>query len=162
MPDEAVNQDFFERNKAWVKPGVTDFVTELPTADEKNFQQWVSKNNVPFDPNEAQADYDMRGFWKALQEKDPRAMTAVNPNDNQMHFPDYWKTPYHKTFSAESQWATDNAPVWNEKDQLVAPNGDIVYDERREKVMRMLRTFAGNIERLKMLKQGQGSPQGAP
>jgi hypothetical protein len=163
MADQITNQDFFERNKAWVKPDAVDFATSLDPAQEKQFQQWVADNKIPFDPNEEQADYDMRGFWKALQDKDPKAMTAINPNDQQLHFPDYWKTPYHKTFSAESQWATDKAPTWNEQDQLVAPHGDIVYDERREKVTRMLRAFAQNIQKMKLLKQTQpATMQGGP
>jgi len=95
------------------------------------FRSWVGTNKIPFDPTEANADYDMRGFWKALQVGDPMALTAVNPNDQQIHFPDYWKTPYHQSFSAESQWADpEKAPRWNEKDQLILPDGTVVFDER--------------------------------
>lgn len=119
------------RNKPYIAPGATGFATKLAPQDEKSFQGWVGQNKVPFDPKQATQDYDMRGFYQALMAKDPRAMTAINPNDQQMHYPDYWKTPYHKSFSAESQWANPKtAPAWNEKDQLVAPDGTIVYDER--------------------------------
>ena len=119
--------DFYERNKAWAKPG--PYFTKLPKKQEKEFQQWVKDNNVPFEDGE-QADYDMRGFFKALKEKDPRATTAVNPNDNRMHFPDVWKTPYHHSFSAESQYSTGKAPSWNSADQLVTPSGIVTFDER--------------------------------
>ena len=69
----------------------------------------------------------MRGFYKALQNGDEMAKTAVDPHDKQIHFPDYWKTPYHETFSNESQWATKGAPSWNDQDQLVLPNGTILF-----------------------------------
>jgi hypothetical protein len=61
---------------------------------------------------------------------DPLAKNAVDPNDGIMHFPDTWKTPYHETFSNDSQWALPSAPAWNDKDQLVAPNGGILFDDR--------------------------------
>ncbi len=120
----------FARNSKWARKADT-YITELPPEQEGEFRKWVKENKVPFDPS-SKADYDMRGFWLALKRGDPRASTAVNPNDKMMHFPDVWKTPYHRSFSAESQWATAQAPVWNEKDQLVTPDGSVVYDEREE------------------------------
>jgi hypothetical protein len=69
----------------------------------------------------------MRGFWQS-----GGGGTAVNPNDNMLHFPDTYKTPYHQSFSAESQWALPNAPTWNSQDQLVTPDGRIVFDERNK------------------------------
>lgn len=121
-------------NKPYIKPGADGFATPLAPDQEQQFQGWVAQNKVPFDPSQAMQDYDMRGFYQGLMAHDPRAMTAINPNDQQMHYPDYWKTPYHKSFSAESQWANpDTAPKWNDKDQLVLPNGSIVFDERAKK-----------------------------
>lgn len=119
-----------ERNMAYAKPAPPGgYLTQLPPQEEAAFQQWVAKNKVPFDPS-PQADYDMRGFYEAMKTGDPRATTGVNQNDGKLHFGDYWKTPYHKSFSAESQWATNAAPRWNEKDQLVLPDGSVVFDER--------------------------------
>lgn len=110
--------------------------TPLSMLDEMAFRQWVQNNHVPFDPNStAPQDYDMRGFYQGLQQGNPKALTAVNPNDHQLHFPDYWKTPIHQSFSNESQWAGPNAPSWNAQDQLVGPNGRIVFDERRPKTL---------------------------
>lgn len=94
------------------------------------FRQWVARNKVPFNADAPTTDYDMRGFYRGLQQQNPRAMSAVNPNDNQMHYPDYWKTPLHQTFSNESQFATSVAPRWNSLDQLVSPGGRILFDER--------------------------------
>jgi hypothetical protein len=108
----------------------SSFLTPLPNGQEMAFKQWVSRNQVPFDPSQT-ADYDMRGFYRALMAKDPRAVSAVNPNDQQMHYPDDWKTPYHQSFSNESKWNTTGSPMWNEQDQLVNSSGQIVYDERR-------------------------------
>jgi len=115
---------------AYAKPAPSGgYLTRLSPGDEQQFQQWVKQNNVPFDPS-PQADYDMRGFYKGLKAGDPHARTGMNSNDGKLHYSDYWKTPYHKSFSAESQWATTGAPRWNEKDQLVLPSGQIVLDER--------------------------------
>jgi hypothetical protein len=129
-------KDVFERNKEYLAPGDHSYSTDLGP-QEPMFQDWVKQNKVPFDPAVPVSDYDMRGFYKALQEGDPRAVQALNPNDNQMHFPDYWKTPYHESFSAESQWADPaKAPQWNDKDQLVLPNGKVVYDEKSSAILK--------------------------
>lgn len=117
------------RNKKWSKDG--QYRTDLGDR-EAAFQKWVRDNKIPFDvANKGPDDYDMRGFWKGAQDGDPRANTAPNPNDGLIHYDDKWKTPYHTTFSSESQWATPAAPAWNDKDQLIDPsNGAIIYDER--------------------------------
>jgi hypothetical protein len=121
----------FERNKAWTKQGAANFNTDLGD-QEPQFRQWLKDNNVPFDPDgKGPSDYDMRGFWQALQANDPKAKQAIDPNDQRMHYPDYWKTPYHETFSNESRWADPKtAPAWNDKDQLVAPDGKVLFDDR--------------------------------
>lgn len=116
-------------NSAYARPG--NYNTELPFLDEMAFRQWLSDNRVPFNPNAGQTDYDMRGFYRGMQQGNPRAQSAVNPNDNQLHYPDFWKTPQHQTFSQESQWAGPVAPRWNEQDQLISPGGRILFDERR-------------------------------
>ena len=107
------------------KPG--PYLTNLSPAEEKMFQQWVAKNNVPFDPT-PQADYDMRGFWKAMVSGDPRATSGISPSDNQIHYPDTWKTPNHETFSNESIYAGPGAPHW-EGDKLVDSRGRVIKDE---------------------------------
>ena len=112
-------------------PPYASYLTPLPNGQEMAFQQWVNRNRVPFDPSQT-ADYDMRGFYRALMAKDPRATSAVNPNDQQMHYPDYWKTPYHQSFSNESKWNTTGSPMWNEQDQLVNSSGQVVFDERKK------------------------------
>ncbi len=117
-------------NPAWVRPGDHTFNTPLSLRDEITFNKWVQDNKVPFDAKAPISDYDMRGFWQGLQNGDPIAQSSVNPNDQQMHYPDYWKTPYHQSFSSDSQWASPLAPSWNEKDQLVAPDGTVIFDER--------------------------------
>lgn len=128
MSEESDAAATFSRNSAYAKKQ-SSYLTKLSPDDEKTFQAWVKNQNVPFDPSPT-ADYDMRGFFKAAQMGDPRAKTGINPNDGQIHFDDYWKTPYHKSFSNESQFATADAPAWNSKDQLVLPSGQVVYDER--------------------------------
>ncbi len=130
MPDQnELMLAALKRNQPYVRSGQHQYNTDLSVA-EPGFRQWVAQNKVPFDPNAASSDYDMRGFYKGLAQGDPRAQSAVNPNDKRLHFPDYWKTPYHETFSNESQWATPTAPQWNQQDQLISPGGKILKDER--------------------------------
>lgn len=129
MAPENYNANY-ARNQPYVREGASGFNTQLPQLDEFAFRDWLAKNNVPFDPEAPVSDYDMRGFYRGLTQGHPRAATAMNPNDQQLHYPDYWKTPYHRSFSAGSQWATPMAPQWNPQDQLVAPNGRILFDER--------------------------------
>lgn len=111
-----------------VKATPSTYSTGLTPAEEQLFQAWVGKNNVPF-RDEPQSDYDMRGYYRGLLSGDPRAVSAVDPNDTRMHYPDVWKTPYHETFSRESQWAAPNAPTWNENDQLML-GGKVLFDDR--------------------------------
>jgi len=125
--------DIYSRNQAYAKPAPANgYQTTLTPDEEAGFQKWVKTNNVPFDPSPT-SDYDMRGFYRGLMNGDPNAKTGQNANDGKLHFSDFWKTPYHKSFSAESQYADPTkAPSWNEKDQLVLPNGQIVFDERAQ------------------------------
>lgn len=113
-------------------PG-SSYNTQLDPGQEQFFRQWLMHNNVPFNPNAtAPQDYDMRGFYQALQQGNPRAQSAIDPNDSRMHYPDFWKTPLHQTFSNESQWAPATAPQWTPNDQLAAPNGQVLFDDRNQ------------------------------
>lgn len=109
--------------------------TELPAIDEFQFRQWLKDNAVPFNPD-AQQDYDMRGFYKGVQQQNPHAQSSVNENDGQLHFNDYYKMPWHDTYSSESKGAGPDAPSWNKQDQLVDPSGKIMYDEKFMKILR--------------------------
>ena len=42
---------------------------------------------------------------------------------------DFWKTPIHKTFSNESQYAPPGAPRWSDG-QLISNDGNVLVDER--------------------------------
>lgn len=107
--------------------------TPLPVFQEMAFRDWVKKNNVPFNPDApGPSDYDMRGFYQGMQNGDPRATTAVDPNDSRVHYTDPWKTPLHQTFGAQSQWATPVAPQWTGEDKLISPGGRIIYDDRNQ------------------------------
>jgi ASC-1-like (ASCH) protein len=129
----APSQSPFERNKAWSQksfnPGGV-YITVLPSNEEANFQKWARQYNVPFDPpNKYDSDYDMRGYYQAFMRGDKRATSAVDDADGKRHWPDYWKTPHHQTFSAESKWAVDGkAPKW-QGNKLVTPDGKVLYDE---------------------------------
>jgi hypothetical protein len=148
MADDSI----YQRNQQYVAPGEHTYKTDLGDS-EADFQAWVKQNNVPFDLNEEIPDYDMRGFYKALNAGDPRAQEAVNPNDGKMHFPDYWKTPYHRAFSNESQWADPaKAPKWNDQDQLIDPSGKIVVDEKAEAVARQQKKQQQNAALIMALK----------
>ena len=102
----------------------SEYQTRITPEEEKEFRSWVIHNNVPFNPTERFADYDMRGFWKAQRSGDERAQQ----DSNTLHFPDTWKTPYHRTFSRESIYAPPDAPEWFGS-KLVNKYGDVIYDE---------------------------------
>jgi hypothetical protein len=122
-------QSIMQQNQQYAQPG--PYSTMLMPSQEVMFRNWLQAGDVPFNPNLTGAqDYDMRGFWQAMQQGDPRATSAVSPFDQQMHYPDYWKTPYHQTFSADSQWARPGAPSWL-GGQLMDRRGNVLFDERR-------------------------------
>lgn len=122
----------YQRNMQWANPpGPTgSYLTQLSPVEQQQFQAWVKQNNIPYDPS-PRADYDMPGFWKDLMTGGGHAQSGMNANDGQMHFNDYFKTPYHMSFSNESRSAIPGAaPAWNEQDQLVAPDKRVIFDER--------------------------------
>jgi len=129
---QASPQQTFANNQQYAaNPGQTNYNTTLPQMDEFQFRQWLADKQVPFDPNASNQDYDMRGYWQGLMQQNPRAMSGVNANDGKLHFSDTWKTPYHQSFSNESKYANPNAPQWINDSQLAAPNGRIVFDEKK-------------------------------
>ena len=125
-------EDILARNKAWSDKDPSGYMTELPPNMEQSFQNWVNIGRVPF-VDSPTPDYDMRGFYKALVEGRPEALTGQNPNDGQLHFTDYFKTPYHESFSNESKWALPNAPSWINDHQLALPDGTVIFDEKAQK-----------------------------
>lgn len=132
IEDPAYWDTNFKRNSQWLQPGQHSYNTPLSPDEEASFRVWVKSNNVPFDIGKSVTDYDMRGFWKALNAGDPRAKSAVNPNDRMLHYPDYWKTPYNATFSNQSQWANPKtAPMWQGSVYRM-PNGPILYNDETQ------------------------------
>jgi hypothetical protein len=120
----------FERNAPYTAPGSHVYNTPLSDIEELLFRKWLKDHNVPFNPDASVTDYDMRGFWRGLQSGDPHAQTGQNANDGQLHYSDWWKTPGHQTFSAESQYAGPVAPQWDDQDRLISPGGRVLHDER--------------------------------
>ena len=120
------------KNSQWANLGDGHYQTRLSPPEDMRFRQWRIVNDVPYDAS-ATSDYDMAGFWKALQAGDPTAATGINANDGQMHYTDFFKTPYHESFSRESKFAKPNAPAWNDLDQLIDTLGRVVFDERNRK-----------------------------
>ncbi len=123
------------------KPG--DYQTKLPPAQEKQFREWVKKTGANFDPNanNPKEDYDMRGFYKAVQAGDKNAVTAMSGYDGKPHYPDTYKTPYHETFSDQSQWAIKGkAPHW-QGDRLMSPDGRVLKDETPQPVNPVTRGY---------------------
>lgn len=109
---------------AYTKPG--PYVTKLDTKTENAFQNWVKTNKIPWE-DVPTADYDMRGFYKAMIHGDPDAKRS----STNLHFPDTWKTPYDKSFSNESIYATKDAPHWV-GNKLVDTSGKVVFDEDKD------------------------------
>jgi hypothetical protein len=121
-------QVIFQRNLQYANPIWQTKLTQLPADQEQAFLNWVKENKIPFDPNSKNQDYDMRGFYLSLLQRDPKAVTSENQYDQAMHFPDTFKTPYHETFSEESIFAGDKAPRWDGS-KLIAPTGETIVDE---------------------------------
>lgn len=133
LEDRAYWQRNAERNNAWLASGQHAYNTPLSPMEEYAFRSWLTQNKVEFDAAASVTDYDMRGYWKALQAGSPIAKSGVDPNDQQIHYPDYWKTPYSATFSNESQWADPaKAPRWM-GDQYVTPEGAVLWDDKAQK-----------------------------
>lgn len=106
---------------------INPYQTNISPENEQQFRQWIIHNNIPFDPTERTPDYDMRGYWTAMMNGDVRALR--DPVSG--HFPDTWKTPYHRTFSNESVYANKDTAHW-EGNKLVNPRGEVVYDENED------------------------------
>jgi hypothetical protein len=108
------------------KPG--PYITKLTPEEETKFQKWVKQNDVPMENDTATSDYDMRGYFKDNILGGKGQGTKVSEFDNRPHFPDTYKTPYHKTFSNESRYALPSAPHWD-GDKLIDKNGKVIADE---------------------------------
>lgn len=116
-------QQAFARNRPFALPG--PYETALPGGgmQEQQFRQWLTANRVPFDPNAATSDYDMRGFFASGQ------AGRWRPGD---HFPDTFKTPYDTSFSAESKYAAPNNPLrWNGQQLVDSRTGRVVFGQAR-------------------------------
>jgi len=108
----------------------------LPEPQESRYRLWALFNDIP-----QSNDYDMRGFYKGLMSLDSDAGSAINPNDNQMHFPDKWKLPNHPSFSTDSKyydaakmpgtpsWFGGNLPNGGASWALRRPDGSPVMQE---------------------------------
>jgi hypothetical protein len=107
----------YQHNKPFATAG--PYQTPLPAPQEQQFRQWVQQKRVPFDPNAAVVDYDMRGYWKD---------TGGAWEGGKTHFPDTYKTPYDTTFSKESKYATPNCPFTWQGDNLIdTRDGSLVF-----------------------------------
>jgi hypothetical protein len=124
-------KEILERNMAYANPQWQQQLAQLTPEQETAFLAWVKSNKVPFDPSDPTPDYDMRGFYQGVMSGDPKAQSGFNPATQSLHYPDYYKTPYHESFSAESQYATEGAPTWQD-DKLVSPSGKVIFQDKPE------------------------------
>lgn len=98
------------------------YETHLSSQEEDDFRLWLVHEGIPFNPNDKFPDYDMRGYY--ITSKKSGGSLEYKGG----HFPDTWKTPYHRSFSNESIYAPQDAPHW-EGNKLVDRKGEVVYDE---------------------------------
>jgi len=134
LSDNTPQTEAFQRAKSrgYVLDPNASYSTALSPTDEQRFLADVQAGKLgKYVDTSPSSDYDMRGFWKAQQGNDPIASQSMNQNDGQMHFPDKWKTPYHQSFSNESQYASPTAPRWVNDSQLADPkSGEVIFDEK--------------------------------
>jgi hypothetical protein len=123
-------EDSFKRNKQWAKPGAAPFITKLSPDQEKEFQDWAAKNPdmVKGELDTKTPDYDVRGRWLAEKNGDPDAKLTRSAFDGKLHASDKWKTPFNRTFSAESIYAAPGAPKWD-GNVLKDKDGNVIADE---------------------------------
>jgi hypothetical protein len=95
-------------------PNRSSYRTQLTPDQERNFQIWFTqmKSDLGRDLDPDDPTYDMRGFWRAMQLGAPGPQ--LDPNSGEIHFPDTFKTPLHPTMSAESIYAPQGAPTWDQ------------------------------------------------
>ena len=120
-------KSLLKRNLAYADPEWEKKLTQLTPEQEQAFTQWVKANKVPYDPKDKFPDYDMKGFY--LSQLKSGAKPSVNAVDKQLHYPDTFKTPYHESFSRESQWAKEGAPAW-QGEKLVSPKGEVIFETK--------------------------------
>ena len=113
------------------------YTTALSPDEERRFQQWARRYGIRMEPGWNE-DYDMRGLWKSSPDISP---------DPRGHWPDWYKKPFHPTFSNESIYATPDAPHW-EGYRLITPAGNVVADETPESPV-TLTTLTGSRKRKK-------------
>lgn len=132
-PDKSAREksalQMYQRNRAWAVPN-SNYQTQLTDTEEEGFLQWLKKNKIPFDVSDKFPDYDMRGYYKEFM----AGGTGATYDPSRMHFTDKYKTPYHESFSRESQYAVpDKAPFWQDVtgggNRLVTPQGKVLYQE---------------------------------
>jgi hypothetical protein len=112
----------FAHNSPFAMPSSTNWQTQLSPEDERTFTDWVRQNKVPFNPADKTPDYDMRGFWQAMQSGQAEKWTPGS------HFPDTFKTPYDTTFSAESKYAKPGTPFKWQGDNLIdTRSGQLIF-----------------------------------
>lgn len=98
------------------------YQTNLTPEESFRFADWAASNNVPVDLS-PKSDYDMSGYFKSLSGS-PNPGSSISEIDNKPHFTDKFKTPFHQTFSNESQYSTGNDPHW-EGNSLRDENGEL-------------------------------------
>lgn len=102
---------------------------KLNKTQQKKYNDW--RNRLP-KPLQYEGDYDLKGLWMSNPNVEP------SPN---MHFPDTYKLPNHKTFSNESIYFNDktknNAGYWEETDSSFnyIPYNPLVKDTVIERKM---------------------------
>jgi len=131
MPDWL---DYNQQFSLWPGAGPDKYRTKLTSGEETLYKKWLKSTSrdtgVDYDPDDA--SYDMRGYWR-----DVVAGGRFQRMGKAQHFPDTYKTPYHRTFSRESKFATSFAPFWDGdtlKDAITGePTGGYLEELEREK-----------------------------
>lgn len=129
-----------------LQPGPNPFATTLTPEEEQGFANFAKQTrNLP------DVGYDLKGLYKEANDKNlindilqgkNTELAGMNPGTQSFHYTDKYKTPFHESFSRESQYATPEAPQWLENPnqqgfQLVDKQGNILIDESQQKMQEM-------------------------
>ena len=103
--------------------------TPLPPGLYPEFDAWMksapNQGDRTYGMASSRPEYDWSGYFLAMRAGRPEAP----PPDERGHTTDYFKTPYHPTFSQDSRYAGPNDPFWRGRELVDPRDGRVKFRE---------------------------------